>query len=54
MTREPAELEVEVEDVPHRAQQVQPCMRDRFAQLIDAGLWNTRRNAIRADLEALA
>ncbi|NNE86798.1 MAG: cobaltochelatase subunit CobN, partial [Silicimonas sp.] len=29
-------------------------MRARFAQLIDAGLWNTRRNAIRADLEALA
>ena len=27
-------------------------MRARFAELIDAGLWNTRRNTIRADFEA--
>lgn len=27
-------------------------MRARFAQLLEAGLWNTRRNAIRADLGA--
>ena len=26
-------------------------MRDRFAALLDAGLWQTRRNSIRADLE---
>lgn len=29
-------------------------MRARFAELLKAGLWETRRNSIRADLEALA
>ncbi|CUH45947.1 cobaltochelatase subunit CobN [Ruegeria atlantica] len=28
-------------------------MQDRFRALLDAGLWNTRRNSIRADLEGL-
>ena len=29
-------------------------MRDRFAALLEAGLWQTRRNAIRAEFEARA
>jgi len=28
-------------------------MQDRFRALLEAGLWNTRRNSIRADLEGL-
>jgi cobaltochelatase CobN len=28
-------------------------MRDRFAALLEAGLWVTRRNSVRASLEAL-
>ncbi|KIC43141.1 cobalamin biosynthesis protein CobN [Ruegeria sp. ANG-R] len=34
---------------PHAHQ----AMQDRFRALLDAGLWNTRRNSIRADLEGL-
>ncbi|WP_170396377.1 cobaltochelatase subunit CobN [Ruegeria arenilitoris] len=33
--------------------QAHQAMQDRFRALLDAGLWNTRRNSIRADLEGL-
>ena len=33
--------------------QAHQAMQDRFRALFDAGLWDTRRNSIRADLERL-
>ncbi len=33
--------------------QAHQAMQDRFRALLEAGLWNTRRNSIRADLEGL-
>ncbi len=33
--------------------QAYQAMKDRFLALLEAGLWNTRRNSIRADLEGL-
>jgi cobaltochelatase CobN len=33
--------------------QAHQAMKDRFLALLEAGLWNTRRNSIRADLEGL-
>ncbi|MEX0368075.1 MAG: cobaltochelatase subunit CobN, partial [Ruegeria sp.] len=45
------------EDVDAFLQQANPqahqAMQDRFRALLDAGLWNTRRNSIRADLGGL-
>ncbi|WP_171102261.1 cobaltochelatase subunit CobN [Ruegeria sp. HKCCD7255] len=45
-----AEVDAFLQDANPRAHQ---SMQDRFRALLDAGLWNTRRNAIRADLEGL-
>ncbi|WP_282153724.1 cobaltochelatase subunit CobN [Ruegeria atlantica] len=45
-----AEVDAFLQEANPRAYQA---MQDRFRALLDAGLWNTRRNSIRADLEGL-
>lgn len=45
-----AEVDAFLQGANPRAYQA---MQDRFRALLDAGLWNTRRNSIRADLEGL-
>ena len=45
-----AEVDTFLQDANPQAHQA---MQDRFRALLEAGLWNTRRNSIRADLEML-
>ncbi|WP_170465225.1 cobaltochelatase subunit CobN [Ruegeria arenilitoris] len=45
-----AEVDAFLQEANPRAHQA---MQDRFRALLEAGLWNTRRNSIRADLEGL-
>ena len=45
-----AEIDAFLQEANPQAHQA---MQDRFRALFDAGLWETRRNSIRADLERL-